>query len=184
MEEALGELKARAEALLFAAGKPVPLQLLMSACRVRSQRKILKILEELRKDYEGDGRALELLRLPGDRWFLKLRKEYMDLVKKYVKRPLFSRGVMRTLAFIAYHQPVQQSQVAAARGNSAYRHIKLLLEKGLIEAEKSGRTLILKTSQLFADYFGVENSPSAVKRALSSHLLKQEGEKPDSGASR
>lgn len=168
------ELKAKVEALLFAAGKPVHLRLLMSACRVRSKKRILEALEELRREYGGDGRAVELLKLPGERWFLKLRKEYMELVKRYVRKRLFSRGVMRTLAFIAYHQPIQQSQVVAARGNSAYKHIKLLMEKGLIEAEKSGRTLTLKTSQLFADYFGVENNPAAIKRAVSAQLAKRE----------
>ena len=177
MGEDFEELKARAEALLFAAGKPIPLRLIMNICGTRSRKTVLKVLEELKKSYENDGRALELLSLPGDRWFLKLRKEYMDLVKKYVKRSLFSRGVMRTLAFIAYHQPVQQSQVVAVRGNSAYKHIKLLLEKGLIESEKTGRTLTLKTSQLFADYFGVENTPSAIKRVISSHLKREEKER-------
>ncbi|MEM3897641.1 MAG: SMC-Scp complex subunit ScpB, partial [Nitrososphaerota archaeon] len=94
------------------------------------------------------------------------------LVKKILRKPLLSRGVMRTLSFIAYHQPIEQSRVAEARGGSAYKHIKILLEKGLIEAEKSGRTLILRTSPLFAELYGVEDSPAAIKRKLRAEIEK------------
>lgn len=174
MKTGFEELKARAEALLYASSKPVELKLLMKVCGLRSRDKMLKILEELREDYRGDGRALELVELPGDRFYLKLRKEYLDFVKKYVKRPLFSRGVMRTLSFIAYHQPIEQSKVAAVRGNSAYKHIKILREKGLVEGEKKGRTIILKTTQLLADYLGVANNPTAIKRAISKLLSREE----------
>jgi len=168
--EDIKELKARAEAILYASAKPIPLKLIMRACGTRSRKLALKILEELRRDYEEDGRALELISLPDDRYYLKLRREYIELVKKYVKKPILSRGVMRTLSFIAYHQPIEQSKVAAARGGSAYNHVKILLEKGLIEAEKSGRTLILRTSQLFADLFGVENDPLKIRRKIKAGL--------------
>ncbi len=172
MEE-LKELMKRAEALLFAAGKPVSLKQIMRICGVRSRRKIEKILEELVKKYEADGGALELVQLHGDKWFLKLRKEYMELVGKYLRKPMLGRGVMRTLAFIAYHQPITQSDVAAARGNQAYNHIKMLLEKGLIEAEKQGRTLVLRTSPLFAEYFGVENNPKTIRRKISQYMREE-----------
>ena len=170
----LEELKARIEAILYAAGKPLPLKTIMRACGTRSRKNVLKALEELKKQYEENSRALELVELPDERYYLKLRREYMELVKKILKKPILSRGVMRTLSFIAYHQPIEQSKVAEARGGSAYKHVKILLEKGLIEAEKSGRTLILKTSPLFAELFGVENDLSAIKRKLRDYMKKME----------
>ena len=94
----------------------------------------------------------------------------MELVRRLLKKPVLSRGVMRSLSFIAYHQPVEQSKVAAMRGGAAYKHIKVLLEKGLIDAEKSGRTLVLRTSQLFADLFGVENNPTVIRRKIRAQL--------------
>jgi len=171
--EEFKELMKKAEALLFAAGKPVSLRQIMRVCRVRSRKKIEKVLEELVRKYEADGGALELVRLHEDKWFLKLRKEYMEIVGRYLRKPMLGRGVMRTLAFIAYHQPVAQSDVAAARGNQAYNHIKILLEKGLVEAEKQGRTLILRTSPLFAEYFGVENNPKTIRRKISQHMREE-----------
>ena len=160
------ELKARVEAVLYASGKPLSLRTIMRACGTRSKKRVLEAINELKKKYEENSRSLELVELPGERYYLKLRREYMELVKKVLKKPIVSRGVMRTLSFIAYHQPVEQSRVAEARGGAAYRHVKTLLEKGLIEAEKSGRTLLLKTSPLFSELFGVDNDPSAIKRKL------------------
>ncbi|MCC6023969.1 MAG: SMC-Scp complex subunit ScpB [Thaumarchaeota archaeon] len=166
------ELKARIEAILFSAGKPVPLNLIMRICETRSKKKVLNAIEELKKHYQENSRALELIELPGNRYLLKLRREYMELVRKILRKPLLSRGVMRTLSFIAYHQPVEQSKVAEARGGSAYKHIRILLEKGLIEAEKSGRTLILRTSPLFAELYGVENNPAAIRKKLKAEIEK------------
>ncbi len=176
------ELKARIEAILFSAGKPVPLNLMMRICGTRSKKRVLSAIEELKKHYQDNSKALELIELPGNRYLLKLRGEYMELVKKILKKPILSRGVMRTLSFIAYHQPIEQSKVAEARGGAAYKHIKILLEKGFIEAERSGRTLILKTSPLFAELYGVENNPSAIKRRLRAEIEKMEETKSASAS--
>ena len=164
------ELKARIEAILYSAGKPIPLNMIMRICETRSKKLVLSAIEELKKHYQENSRALELVELPGGRYYLKLRKEYMELVRKILRKPLLSRGVMRTLSFIAYHQPIEQSKVAEARGGSADKHVKILLEKGWIEAEKSGRTLILKTTPLFAELYGIENDPKLIKRKLREEL--------------
>lgn len=164
------DIVARIEALLFAASKPVEIREMLSICGLRKKEKILSAVKELMMKYNDAGSAVELVELPGERFYLRLRRDYHDLVKKYVKRPLFSRGIMRTLSFIAYHQPIEQSKVAAVRGNSAYKHVKILLERGLIEAEEKGKTKVLKTTQLLADYLGVPNTPSAIKKALSTRI--------------
>lgn len=170
MKQDSKEIINRIEALLFAASKPVEIRELLSICGLRKKEKVVFAVKELMKKYNDGNSAIELVELPGDRYYLRLRREYHDLVKKYVKRPLFSRGIMRTLSFIAYHQPIEQSKVAAVRGSSSYKHIKILIERGLIEAEEKGKTKILKTTQLLADYLGVPNTPSAIKKALMSRL--------------
>ena len=170
VEKSLKEVITRIEALLFAASKPVDVRELLSICGLRKKEKVISAVRELMKKYNDSEGAVELVELPGERFYLRLRREYHELVKKYVKRPLFGRGIMRTLSFIAYHQPIEQSKVALVRGNSAYKHIKILIEKGLIEAEGKGKTRILKTTQLFADYLGVPNNPSAIKKSLISRM--------------
>jgi segregation and condensation protein B len=179
VEKNLKEIVTRIEALLFTASKPVDVRELLSICGLRKKEKILSAVRELMKKYNNSESAVELVELPGERFYLRLRREYHELVKKYVKRPLFSRGIMRTLSFIAYHQPIEQSKVASVRGNSAYKHIKILIERGLVEAEEKGRTRILRTTQLLADYLGVPNNPSAIKKALISRMdenKKKDGE--------
>ena len=170
VEKSLKEVITRIEALLFAASKPVDVRELLSICGIRKKEKVISAVRELMKKYNDSEGAIELVELPGERFYLRLRREYHELVKKYVKRPLFSRGIMRTLSFIAYHQPIEQSKVASVRGNSAYKHIKILIEKGLVEAEEKGKTRILKTTQLLADYLGVPNNPSAIKKLLISRM--------------
>jgi segregation and condensation protein B len=170
VEKSLKEVITRIEALLFAASKPVDVRELLSICGLRKREKVISAVRELMKKYNDGKSAVELVELPGERFYLRLRREYHELVKKYVKKPLFSRGIMRTLSFIAYHQPIEQSKVASVRGNSAYKHIRILTEKGLVEAEEKGRTKILKTTQLLADYLGVPNNPSAIKKALISRM--------------
>lgn len=170
----LADIVRRVEALLFAASRPVHVKELMSICRLRKRDKITSAISELKKKYNLEDSAIELVELQGDRVFLRLKKEYHELVKRYVKKPLFSRGVMKTLSFIAYYQPIEQSKVAIARGGSAYRHIKLLIEKGFIEAEKKGKTKILRTTELLADFLGVPNSPVMIRRALESRLSQQQ----------
>jgi segregation and condensation protein B len=179
VEKNLKEIVTRIEALLFTSSKPVDVRELLSICGLRKKEKILSAVRELMKKYNNSESAVELVELPGERFYLRLRREYHELVKKYVKRPLFSRGIMRTLSFIAYHQPIEQSKVASVRGNSAYKHIKILIERGLVEAEEKGRTRILRTTQLLADYLGVPNNPSAIKKALISRMdenKKKDGE--------
>ncbi len=178
MEKSLKEIITRIEALLFAASKPVEVRELLSICGLRKKEKVISAVKELMKKYNDGQSAVELVELPGERFYLRLRREYHELVKKYVKRPLFSRGVMRTLSFIAYHQPIEQSKVAVVRGNSAYKHVKILVERGLVEAEEKGKTKMLKTTQLLADYLGVPNNPSSIKKAL---MLRMEENREKAG---
>ena len=64
----------------------------------------------------------------------------------------------KTLALIAYKNPVLQSEIIKMRGNGAYDHIKALKEQEFITSERQGRTRVLKLTSKFFDYFDlVEN---------------------------
>jgi segregation and condensation protein B len=77
---------------------------------------------------------------------------------------------------IAYHQPVVQSDLVDMRGNSAYDHIRDLKERGLVKAEPHGRTRLLSTTPLFADYFGLEeNDPEAIRKKIIELSKEQSG---------
>ena len=116
---------------------------------------------------------------------MHLRPEYVGIVRRYIGKPLLSSGLLRTLSFIAYHQPIAKSTVATVRGSRAYRQVAELIDRGLVEAEKKGRTYILRTTKLFADYLGVEDSVPQIRKKLQEALdastprTETKEEKPD-----
>jgi segregation and condensation protein B len=61
---------------------------------------------------------------------------------------------------------MSQKRVIDVRGQHAYGHIKELKDRGLIMAEKSGRSMALRTTNDFADYFGLPNDIVEMKRNL------------------
>jgi segregation and condensation protein B len=120
----------------------------------------------LMKEYANRNTALEILELKDERFVLQLKAEYTPQVQRLVKRPLLSIGPLKTLAYIAYKQPVSQMRVITVRGRHAYAHIKQLEEMGLITREKSGRSSVLRTTSYFADYFGLSHDIVTMKRQL------------------
>lgn len=154
------------EAALYVAGRPLGLKELCSVLSTRSKNKTKKYIKLLIQVYSSRKTALEIIELKEDRYVLQLKAEYTPLVKKLVNRPLLSSGPLKTLSYIAYRQPVSQKRVIEVRGQHAYGHVKLLREMGLITAERSGRSIALKTTDYFADYFGLALETSAMKREL------------------
>jgi segregation and condensation protein B len=75
-------------------------------------------------------------------------------------------GPLKTLSYIAYRQPVPQAQVIDVRGHHSYDHLKQLEGLGLIERERAGRTKIIRTTEFFADYFGLSHDLRGLKKQL------------------
>jgi len=154
------------EAALYVAGRPLNLKELCSILKTRSRNKARKLVKMLMKEYASRSTALEILQLKDERYVLQLKTEFTPHVKKLVKKPLLSAGPLKTLAYVAYRQPVSQKRVAEMRGHHAYGHIKLLKEMDLVVGERRGRSTILRTTEYFADYFGLSHELSAMKRQL------------------
>lgn len=154
------------EAALFLSDRPLTLERLRSISGLRSRKSVEAVLEELRREYEESGRAFTISRFRGERFMMHVKPEWLVLVKRHVGRAVLSVGMLRTLSFIAYHQPVDKSTVAAVRGGRAYAQIRELIERGLVEVEKKGRTSLLKTTKLFAELLGVEDNPAAIRRKI------------------
>jgi segregation and condensation protein B len=160
------------EAALYVSGRPLTLSELCSVLKTRSQRKVKILVKTLMHEYASRNTALEILELKDERYVLQLKAEFTPYVKKLVKRPLLSVGPLKTLAYIALRQPVSQKRVVEVRGHHAYGHIRLLKEMGLIASERKGRSAVLKTTDYFADYFGLSHDIPAMKRELRKILEK------------
>lgn len=165
-EEKLQRCLRLLEAALYVAGRPLDLNELCSVLSTRSKKKTKKFTNALMQEYSARNTALEILELKDDRYVLQLKADFTPLVKKLVNRPLLSSGPLKTLSYIAYRQPVSQKRVIQVRGQHAYGHVKLLRDMGLVAAERAGRSVSLRTTDYFADYFGLTHDTVTMKREL------------------
>lgn len=172
------------EAALYVAGRPLDLNELCSVLKTRSKNKARKLAKMVMKEYASRNTALEILELKDERYVLQLKADFTPYVRKLVKRPLLSTGPLKTLSYIAYRQPISQKRVVEVRGHHAYDHIKLLKETGLVSSERSGCSAVLRTTEYFADYFGLSHEITAMKKQLK-HVFedfsKQEKPKIQNG---
>jgi len=162
------EAMALLEAALYVAGRPLNIETLGSIIGTQSEKKVKALANGLIEVYLKRHGALELIELKGQRFVLQLKPRYLPHVKRLAMRPLLSKGPLKTLAYIAYRQPVLQSQVISVRGTHAYDYIKELEYLGLIKTEKIGRTKLIQTTNTFADYFDLSHDPHSMKRQLKS----------------
>jgi segregation and condensation protein B len=167
------------EAALYVAGRPLDLNELCSVLNTRSKKKTQKYTKALMQEYSARNSALEILELKDERYVLQLKADFTPLVKKLVNRPLLSSGPLKTLSYIAYRQPISQKRVIQVRGQHAYGHVKLLRDMGLVAAERAGRSMTLRTTDYFADYFGLTHDTATMKRELKrifGEALKEESQ--------
>lgn len=153
------------EAALFMSPKPLSIEELNSIAKVNSRVETLGMIKELMHFYNNRKSALEIVESPVG-YQMRVKEEYEDEVQQFAQNSMFSRGVMKTLAMIAYKQPISQSTVIKYRNNKAYDHLKLLLEQGFIKKEPRGRTFTLSTTTKFIEYFG-KDFGKAKKKAES-----------------
>jgi segregation and condensation protein B len=165
---------AELEAILYATSRPMALTDIVSRLRLENEVEANKLINLLQGVYEDDKSALEIRKLPEDRVVLQLRSDFTKQASRYSLKPLLSTGPLRTLSYIAYHQPVKQKAIADARGSQAYRHLNMLDEMGLIKREKIGRTSIVRTTQDFADYLGLSTERTQMRRQLRRIFRKLE----------
>ena len=168
------------EAALYVSGHPLDINELCSVLKTRSKNRTKRVMQELMLEYANRKTALEILELKDERYVLQLKADFTPFVRRFVNRPLLSIGPLKTLSYIAYRQPVSQKRVIDVRGHHAYNHIKMLREMGLVGSERSGRSMVLRTTEYFADYFGLSQDTSSMKRELK-HVFEElpKQEKPE-----
>jgi len=154
------------EAALYVAGHPLDMNELCSVLKTRSKARTRKTVEKLVQEYLNRNTALEIIELKDERFVMQLKSDFTPHVKKFVNRPLLSVGPLKTLSYIAYRQPVAQKRVVDVRGHHAYGHVKELKDMGLIASERNGRSTVLRTTEYFADYFGLSQDTASMKREL------------------
>lgn len=156
------ELKCAIEAILFANGTPVPLEIISKAIELKlSQTK--NLVEELMREYNSNSHGIGIIRLE-ESYQMCNKKEYGEYIRRVmdIKRnaPL-SQAALEVLAVIAYNQPVTKAFVEQVRGVDCSGVIGSLTTKGLIEEkgrlELPGRPLLYGTTENFLRCFQIES---------------------------
>jgi len=167
------------EAALYVAGRPLDLKTLASVLKTRSKKRVQRLAGTLMEEYKNRETALEILELEDERYVLQLKAEYTPEVRRLAIRPLLSVGPLKTLSYIAYRQPISQAQVIEVRGHHVYDHLKQLEDMNLITREKVGRSRIIRTTDFFADHFGLSHDLKIMKQQLKDIFEKEDLVRPE-----
>ena len=159
------------EAALYVVGRPISIEELASIID-KAESTTRRLLEELGHHYKKRKGALEVVELPRERYVMQLKPELTPKVAKLIPGGLLSFATLQTLVYVALKQPILQSDLVSDRGTHCYDHIKELVEKKFIEAIPEGRTKLLKTTGLFADYLGLDHDRVKLKAQLRFKMKK------------
>ncbi len=161
------QLKSRIEAVLFVTAKALSLDEI--ALYLDTEPEIIEeAMLELIMDYASREGALEIDDENG--YILQVKEEFSDIVEKICPIDL-SPAILRTLLVIALKEPIRQTELVKLR-SSAYEHVAELVEKGLISKhkDKNGRSINLKTTSKFAEYFKLKGDTRALAQQLEKEL--------------
>jgi len=141
------------EAALFMSPKAIPLEELAKTINM-GPLSAREIIDAFVREFNARDSALEIVAL-GNAYQMHVRREFEANVKQFATEAEFNKSTQKTLALIAFKQPIKQSFVIKLRNVKGYEHIKTLVEKGLVVKFPSGRTYILKTTKKFLEQFGM-----------------------------
>jgi segregation and condensation protein B len=157
------ELKKILEAARFTAPSAMTVKELAGISRTNVA-EVRVALNELIHEYSDRDTAIGIFEDSGG-FRMSVKKAHQGKVAHLASAPEFHKGVQKTLAFIAYKQPIRQSEVIKFRNTKAYDHIHILLERGFITKERIGPTFVLRTTKKFLQYFGSEAAKMRQRRS-------------------
>lgn len=155
-------IKGIIEAILFAAGREVKINELMSALELSSE-EVINSVESLKLDYEKENRGLSIINL-NDSYQLCTKKEYYEYIYPIFdkrSKPSLSQAALETLAIIAYNPRITRAEIESIRGVNSDGTLYKLLDYNLIEEagkmDAPGRPMTYKTSKEFLRMFGISS---------------------------
>ena len=155
-------IEACIEAVVFAAGYPVPYQKLAEVTGL-GVREVKRLVERIAKSYEDDKRGIMLLRFP-DACQFATKEQYGAYIREALsirRGGNLSASSMEVLAIVAYNQPVTRAFIDAVRGVDSNYAVNSLIDKELIVSkgrlDAPGRPLLYGTTDKFLRVFGLSS---------------------------
>ena len=153
-------IKSALEAILFAAGEPVPAARI-SLILEQDEETVWDAARELSEQYEKEGRGIKILKLDKALQMCSA-PEYAAVIGKTLeqrKPPMLSQPALETLAIVAYFQPVTRAYIDQVRGVDSSYTVGVLIDRGLIERcgklDVPGRPSLLRTADVFLRTMGI-----------------------------
>jgi len=199
-------LKAKLEAIIYAAETPVTLDQLIELVKesvisegaadgTEVKSRVRLALEQLAIDYYAPDHGIEIRQVAGG-YRMSTKPEHHDIVRAFakgLKPPIrLSLPALETLAVIAYKQPVTVPEISEIRGVDSSGVIATLLDRKLITTAGRkaviGRPILYKSTKEFLLRFGLkdvgelpsmEEFEKLVAESFQSDLLPAESEPAD-----
>ena len=152
----INEVKSAVEAIVFAAGEPIPVARIAEALDVEKSM-VRRAADLLVPEYET--RGITLLWLDDCLQFATRpeHEPYIRTVLEQKRNQPLSQAAMEVLAIAAYHQPVTKGYIEQVRGVECGSVVNTLVEKGLLEEagrmDLPGRPILYSTTKNFLRCF-------------------------------
>jgi len=179
------EQKMHLEAALFLSNQGISIAELSRKMNL-SPKTVRKLANELINDYQNLWGSLEIYENE-EIISMRVRNDIMIDTKltNFLHSPKLKTGEIKTLGYIAINQPIEQQDIIDFVGISAKRSIQQLFKQNFIVMSKIQNKYLdengkerkktskeFKTTQFFADYFGIENNINQIQEKLSQSISK------------
>ncbi len=158
----MNNLQASVEAVIFAAGDPVPLDKLSMVLEI-SLEKLNEVIDLIQTKFEDKNSGIRLMKFKDSVQFVS-KSEYVETVRKVLeinKSAPLSNAAMEVLALVAYNEPVTKAYIEQVRGVDCSGVLANLIQKELVEErgrlELPGRPLLYGTTENFLRCFGISS---------------------------
>ncbi|HSB47498.1 MAG TPA: SMC-Scp complex subunit ScpB [Candidatus Bilamarchaeum sp.] len=156
------------EAALFISSRAMSLEELRTLTGIGALGYLQGVVEELRKDYDARGSAIEIIDIDG-KYMMRIRNEHLSRVKQFAQDIEISKSALRTLAYISKNDGILKSLLVRKIGTHVYQDVKELVDAGFIKSQKAGRTSKLLLTEKFKKYF-VQESQSVAESPAQTTL--------------
>jgi len=146
------ETKRIIEAALFMSSKPLSSEELAKVANIAAAGYVQQLADGLRQEYGQRGGALEIVE-SGGKYMMQVRAQYAQKVGVLAKEAELGRGAMRILALISKNDGIEQSKLVKMLGTTVYEYMHELVERGFVSRSKKGRTMVVRTTPKFKEYF-------------------------------
>ncbi len=171
------------ESLLFSAGKPLSVEEIQETTGLLPKH-VTDAIDHLMQSYNIDRKndtSLEIVKA-GNKFIMQVKKTFTDK-SMMVAKPEMRTDLLKTLALIAFHQPVKQSNLRHMIGERIYGDVDQLTSLNLVHSEPHGATEVLTTTRLFPEYFGIDSTkPEEIREFLAKkvigHVVKEKQSEP------